>query len=294
MKKLLLISCLWLLAASMAGAAVTAIQAVDVGGQRAGSTHYTADQSLGGIVGISTVASPLETARHGYIGQLTEVAAFAVLIETNAVDEGDSQQLSGVVTLDDDTALALDGSEVAWDAAVFPLLSISNSGLATATNVYEDTTAFVTGLYLNIEGTESFLVRNVNDDDFGTYAGDGLPDGWQVGYFGIGSAEAGPTNNVDEDSADNTAEWVADTVPTNSGSYFYLTRVVSAAPDAEIFFDSSAARLYSLEVTTNQALVDWSGVVDQTNQPGVDGELWLTQTNPAVGQYFYRVTVAVP
>ena len=38
----------------------------DAGGQRATSTAYTNDGSLGGITGISTVASPAATAKAGY------------------------------------------------------------------------------------------------------------------------------------------------------------------------------------------------------------------------------------
>lgn len=294
MKKVLLPLILFSLAASSACAAVTAIQTVDLGGQRSSSSHYTADQSLGRVVGISEAAAPLETIRHGYIGQLTEVSGFNVLTETNAIDEGASQTLSGLATLDDDTVTAVEGSEVSWEVVVFPLLSVSTSGLATATNVYEDTLAAVTGRYQTLESATNFLVINVNDDDFGTYAGDGLPDDWQVGYFGIDSAEAGPTNNVDLDTLSNEGEWTADTDPTDSNSYFQVSYIVSVAPDARIAFESSSVRQYSLEVTTNQAVTGWAPVTGQTHQPGNDGELMLTDTNPAVGQYFYRVTVAVP
>ena len=48
---------------------------IDTGGKRATSTSYTNDGSLGSITGVSTVATPAEIAKHGYIGQLTEVTA---------------------------------------------------------------------------------------------------------------------------------------------------------------------------------------------------------------------------
>ncbi|MCK5528702.1 MAG: hypothetical protein KAI74_03380, partial [Kiritimatiellae bacterium] len=128
----------------------------------------------------------------------------------------------------------------------------------------------------------------------GSYASDGIPDDWQVGYFGVGNSEAGATNNIDLDSADNTAEWIADTIPTDSNSYFRLTQVTTTSNNASVYFESSASRIYNLEFTTNLTLASWSSVSNQTNQPGVDGELYLTQTNSPSGQRFYRVKVALP
>jgi hypothetical protein len=294
MNKALSIFSIWLWAGSLAGAAPTALQAVDGGGARAGSANYTADQSVGGIVGISTVTAPVETAKHGYIGQLTDLAGFAVQPETNAVDEGGSQNLNGVATLDDDSALAVSGSNVSWSAAVFPLFELTAAGLATADNVYEDRTASVTGAYIGVSGTGSFLVRNTGTDDFDTYAGDGLPDDWQVDHFGVGNPEGGPTNNVDGDPFDNTGEWIADTLPTDDTSYFQLTAVSNVLPDdVSVAFESSSARRYSLEVQADTMTSGWAVVAGQTNLPGADGERWLTDSNAPVSGY-YRVTVAVP
>ena len=293
MKTALFILGFWLWAGLPAGAATTALQTTDGGGARAGSANYAADQSVGGIVGISTGAAPAETAKHGYIGQLTDLTAFVVRPEADEIDEGASQQLDGVATLDDDSALAVAGAEVEWAAPVFPLLSLSAAGWASATNVYEDTTASVTGRYLGVEGAGGFLVKNVGSDDFATYAGDGLPDDWQVDYFGIGNPEGGPTNNVDEDPFDNTGEWIADTIPTDEDSYFRLTAISNAAPDMAVAFDSSAERVYSLEATTNLLVFDWFPVAGQADLLGTGGERWLVDSNAPVAT-LYRVTVAVP
>ena len=293
MKTALSILGFWLWAGTLAGAAVTALQAVDGGGARARSADYVADQSLGGIVGISTVDLPEEAAKHGYIGQLTDVGGFAVQTETNEVDEGASQQLSGVATFDDETRQPVAGAEVSWGAAVFPLQELTAAGLATATNVYEDTTASVTGAYAGVEGEGSFLVRNTGIDDFGSYADDGLPDDWQVVHFGIGNSEAGPTNNVDADPYDNTGEWIADTIPTDEESYFQIVDISNAAPDMAVAFDSSTNRHYSLEATTNLLVFDWFPVAGQTNIPGMGGEHWLIDSNPPLATH-YRVIVNVP
>ena len=299
MKPLICICCLWVLAVSWASAAVVnSPQTIDSGGQRSAAGAVIMDQSLGGIGGIATSAAPEETLRHGYIGQLTDVKSLTVVPQDPAIDEGDSQPLQARAVLDDDSVTMLAGNEVSWSIAVFPLLSISTSGVATATNVYEDTTASVTGLYAGVEGEGSFLVVDVDDDNFGTYAGDGLPDGWQVGYFGIGSLEAGPTNNVDTDPFDNMGEWIADTIPTDSNSFFFVTSISNAVPDdMKVSFDSSSSRRYSLEVTTNLMVIDehfsWVPVPGQENLLGTGSEYWMTDSNVPVAGH-YRVTVAVP
>jgi len=70
--------------------------------------------------------------------------------------------------------------------------------------------------------------------------------------------------------------------------------VTTTSTNANVYFESSSSRIYSLEFTTNLTLAIWSSVSNQTNQAGVDGELCLIQTNSPSGQGFYRVKVAIP
>ena len=72
----------------------------DAGGQQATSISYTNHGSVGGIAGISTVASPAETVKHGYIGQLYEV----VVVDTTAPVITD-EQLAAIVA-ERDAAIA--------------------------------------------------------------------------------------------------------------------------------------------------------------------------------------------
>ncbi len=44
-----------------------ATDTTDAGGRRATSANYTNDGSAGTVTGISTVAAPAETAKHGYL-----------------------------------------------------------------------------------------------------------------------------------------------------------------------------------------------------------------------------------
>ena len=65
----------------------------DAGGKRATSPNYTNDGSLGGVAGIATVASPAETARHGYIAQLYDVTGLVLSATptTGSVAEGSGE-----------------------------------------------------------------------------------------------------------------------------------------------------------------------------------------------------------
>ena len=55
-----------------------ATDTADAGGRRTTSANYTNDGSLGGVAGISTVAAPAETAKHGYLGQLSAVTGLVL------------------------------------------------------------------------------------------------------------------------------------------------------------------------------------------------------------------------
>ena len=55
-----------------------ATDTADAGGRRATSAASTLEGSAGGIVGISTVAAPVETARHGYFGPPCDVTGLTL------------------------------------------------------------------------------------------------------------------------------------------------------------------------------------------------------------------------
>jgi len=88
-------------------AATLVTSSIDGGGQRATSASYTMDGSLGGIAGISTVASPPETLKAGYIGQLTEMSSLTVTGTPATINQGATTQLAGIATMDDATVTAL-------------------------------------------------------------------------------------------------------------------------------------------------------------------------------------------
>lgn len=67
----------------------------DGGGRRTSSASYTNDGSVGGIAGLAAVAAPAETVKHGYIGQLYEIAGLMLsATPVTTVNEGGTLQLA--------------------------------------------------------------------------------------------------------------------------------------------------------------------------------------------------------
>ncbi len=138
------------------------------GGRRTTSASYTSQGSAGGVVGISTVASPVETAKHGYLGQITEVTGLTLTSAALTVNETATVQLAAWRALDDATFLTVPAASVAWSVQSGPLTGISAGGVATAGIVYQDTAATAQGIYLGDTATQGLTVWNTNLDNFGS------------------------------------------------------------------------------------------------------------------------------
>lgn len=222
----LLLLCLVLAASVHAGPRTSAnyaitTEAINAAGNRATSANYNSDASVGPITGISTVLTP-ETLKHGYVAQLYEITGLTLSAQSNPVNEGATDQLSATQTLDDATFLAVPSTSVAWSVLNGPLTGINSSGLATAATVYQDTLATAQGI-LGFTATLPLTVKNVNTDDLGSYAGDGIDDAWQVQYFGQPpNPLAGPNVDADGTGQTNLFKYVAGLDPLNPSSRFVL------------------------------------------------------------------------
>ncbi|MBN1669387.1 MAG: right-handed parallel beta-helix repeat-containing protein [Kiritimatiellae bacterium] len=121
---------------------------------------------------------------------------------------------------------------------------------------------------------------------------DGMPDGWEL-WNGLNPTNPADTNaNSDADAFDNWDEYIADTEPTNSESYFHLTGL-SPMPPFHVEFDSSSNRVYTLEYCDDLAVGAWSNVPDQVGIAGAGGADYLTDSNPPPTRV-YRVGVSLP
>lgn len=268
----------------------------DCGGQRVTSAAYTIDGSVGGIGGIGTVVAPATTAKHSYIGQLYEVQSLALTANPTNVNEGATCQLGAVASLDDGSQLVPAPSSVGWSVVNGPLTSINAAGLATAGGVYENTLATARGNYFSRSATFGLLVLNVNNDNFGTYAGDGLDDAWQVQYFGLNNPQAAPGLDPDLDGQTNGYEYVVGTIPIDALSKFRMRiKNVLAQPTHRnlIFSPRYPTRTYSPEYRLDAAsgpFISLSSV--STSDAGI--ERTVTDLQATNEHRFYRIQVSFP
>ena len=271
--------------------------AIDAGGKRATSASYTNDGSAGGVVGLSTVAAPAETAKHGYIGQLTEVTALQLAATPTTVNETATRQLSGAQLLDDLTINAVPANSITWSIVSGPITSINTSGLATAGTVYQDTAATAQGIYADNTGTLGLTVIDTIADNFGSYAGDGLGDVWQVQYFGLNNPNAGPLLDPDFDGHNNLFEFTAGIIPTSSSSRLLLTNERPAGQPGQmdiVIHPRLSDRTYTVKssLTLGPGAV-WSPLTGFTiSDNGLTRT--ITDTNAAGATKFYKVEITKP
>jgi len=152
---------------------------------------YSNDGSVGGFGGLVTAGAPPETARVGYAGQLYEVTAFTLTAASTNLNEATAIPLTAAQFLDDGTVSP--ASSVAQWSFTGPIAGVDAAGIVTAANVYQDTPAVVQARLEGWSAALNLLVINTGNDDFGLYAGDNIPDPWQVDYFGTNNpAGTGP------------------------------------------------------------------------------------------------------
>ncbi len=268
----------------------------DSGGRRASSAAYSNDGCVGGVAGVGSVAAPVETAKHGYVGQLYEVRTLALSADPTNVDEGGTRQLVASAILDDSSVMNVAGTRVSWSVLSGPLASIDNSGLASADNVYEDTPATAQGTWYGQSASIGLLVRNVGEDDFGQYAKDGIDDAWQVQYFGLNNPEAGPDGDPDGDRQTTGYEYVVGSNPMDGNSFFqFHVELVPGRPAQKnlIFSPRVAGRTYTVQYKLDLAAPGFAdlGGISTTD---IGPTRTVTDLNATEPNKFYRVQVTLP
>ena len=291
-----------LTAASHAGPRTSANYSIatdtaDAGGKRATSASYTNDGSAGGVAGLSTVAAPAETAKAGYIGQLYDVTGLMVS-GASSVNETATLQLAAWQFLDDTSLLAVSANSVAWGVVSGPVSGISVAGLATAGTVYQATAASVQGAFGGFTGTLNLTVLDTIPDNFGSYAGDGVGDDWQVQYFGQPpNANAGPAVDFDHTGQTNLFKYIAGLNPLDPASRFTLTvQSVPGQPAQKnlVFAPRLTDRTYT--VTSRPALTTGSYVpLTNPSAPSDAGpQRTITDLGATGAAKFYRVEITKP
>lgn len=290
---------LWILPALFFVAATTyerTATTTDNGGGRVTSANYTIDSSVN-ETGQQTTNGGQLLAKSGFAGQLYDAVSVLITLVPPTVAENATRQLSTALVLDDDTFLALAPAEVNWSIVSGPLLSISSGGAATAGFVYENSAASLSGQASGVTGNLALTVLNVGDDDFGSYAGDGLDDDWQVAFFGLDNPDAAPDRDPDVDDQDNLFEFTAGLIPTDATSRFLL-RVEKVPAQATqrnlVFAPIVGGRDYVVESSPALVPVNWSPLPGSPPTSDNGDERTVTDLNAGVASKVYRVKITRP
>ncbi|MBN2161533.1 MAG: SUMF1/EgtB/PvdO family nonheme iron enzyme [Pontiellaceae bacterium] len=134
--------------------------------------------------------------------------------------------------------------------------------------------------YVDMGCYEFQAILGLDDAD-----GDGLPDAWEQLHF---SGNADPAMDGDGDGQTNGDEFIADTLPMDSGSFFAITNLgLSGAFFVE--WPSVTGRYYSVWWSTN--LLDGFELL-QAGLTYPEGS-YTDSVHDAANQVFYRVKVAL-
>lgn len=275
---------------------------LDVGGGQATSVSYAESASLGTIAGTSDGGTPAHLLKAGLFARFIDPTGIQLLSAAGGalpsfdVPEGGTLQLEAYQEFDDGTLHPLPAASVAWSVVSGPIVSVSPAGLATAGIVHQDSPAEISGTSGGFADTLSLTVLNSNPDNFGSYAADGLPDGWQVQYFGLDNPLAAPAVDASGTGQTNLFKYTAGLDPTDPASRFTLEiEPVDGQPAQKdiIFTPVWTDRSYLVEYTTDLAGGVWlplPGGVENTA-----GQV-RTVTDPAATESakHYRVRITRP
>ncbi len=276
--------------------AITA-DTIDFGGQRVTSTNYTADGSIGPIIGLSSEATSARVAKHGYIGQLYDLMGYALWATDDTPDELGTTQVFPVRLADDGTGLALAPAGFGFSVVNGPLTGISAGGWVTAGAVYAATPASVGAT--SIESgliTRLLTVQDTVTDNFGSYAGDALADGWQVQYFGTNNPLAAPGLDPDGDGQKNLFEFTAGLIPTDPASVFrFRIEPVPGQPAHKrlVFSPVLTNRTYTVKAATSLTNATSQPLTNQSTD-GLIPERRVTDLSAGGTRKFYEVEISQP
>ena len=155
---------------------------VDAGGAQISSASYSAVAEAGSVGQVVTGGGPT-VVKGGFVGQLYNLNGLALSMAGSSIDERGAAQISLIRLLDDGTFLTLSGSAAMWSVVNGAISGISPDGLATAATVYQNTASTVRASYGGQSATLNLTVANVNHDDYGAYANDGVDDYLEVNHL---------------------------------------------------------------------------------------------------------------
>jgi formylglycine-generating enzyme required for sulfatase activity len=267
-------------AASSANYSV-ASTSLDLGGSRiTGGVYAVEAGSVGSSSGIASSANYLN--RQGYAGQMFEVATLNLDTVASNLNENASVALRPYATLTDGTRLS---PAALWWGVNGSIASVSPTGLVMADRVYTNTAGSVTGVLGGKTVRQNFWVQDTDLDNLGIYAADGMPDAWQVQYFGI--------NNPNGTGEEALFKYVAGLDPANPASVFTLKQVRSNGVSQVVFNPCWTNRTYTVQYATNLEAGGFQ-VLSAASQTDNGTVRTVTDQSATNSSRFYRVLISYP
>jgi hypothetical protein len=263
---------------------------LDAAGGHATGGNVEMESSLGGFGVLSTGAGAV-TARAGFPGQLYDPATVAITPGEATLQENNVRLFTAEVVCDDATLLP--ASALVWSVDN-QYLSVSSAGEVSTGLVPEPFAATLTATAGSVSGTALLTITDSDPDNYRDYAGDGLPDAWQILHFGESNPGAAPAADPDADGQDNQTEYLAGTDPNDAASFLQLRFGPDPAPGAKslLFTPFLPDRTYTLEWSATLA-APWTVLPDAPTPAAMPGEGEFTDT-PAEPRTYYRVRITVP
>jgi len=198
---------------------------------------------------------------------------------------------SGLVAPDetDGCVFYLAGSGAVWTIYCLDITNLTLVGSVAITNVSGTPTSLIRwgadGLAFRTTGGQVFLIRTTLADDRDR---DGLPDSWELRYFGsIDAPGAGPSDDPDHDGLNNLQEYQTGSNPLIYDSLRFLTWQMQTNGTCRMTILGTLNQRYALLASTN--LSEWVPILTFTctNFPTV-------VLDPAAGNYAARFYLIGP
>lgn len=148
--------------------------------------------------------------------------------------------------------------------------------------------------FIRVAGFASFTTGTytlaVNEQPFDDKDHDGMPDAWEIAYFGSTSQPpSGVSGDYDQDGSFNIQEFLAGTNPTNHNSRLQVTGFVATNGPSAVSWTAVPYRYYDVEVSTNLTGGGWDYLGTVTNLNALGTLRYDDPTVPLPTLRFYRV-----
>ncbi len=153
--------------------------------------------------------------RDGLEAQHIQVIGLQLVAPATAMDEQAALPLELLYQNDDDSLSPIfSNDQVAWETdGPGTIASPTGPTELQASSVHADSEVTITAQIGTLETLGIVQIRNVDDDDFGPYADDGVDDAWQVTHFGLSDPQGHGDADPDGDGLTNAQEFLAGSNP---------------------------------------------------------------------------------